>query len=46
MRVVEVISDTNIGGAGVLLCNRLRHKSEDIETVVVLPREYVPFVGP
>ncbi|MBQ2385100.1 MAG: glycosyltransferase [Clostridia bacterium] len=37
MRVVEVISDTNIGGAGVLLCNRLRHKSEDIETVVVLP---------
>ena len=38
MRVVEVISDTNIGGAGVLLCNRLKHKNEDIETVVILPK--------
>lgn len=37
MRVVEVISDSNIGGAGVLLCNRLKHKSEDIKTVVILP---------
>lgn len=25
IRVVHIISDTNIGGAGVLLCNLLRH---------------------
>jgi glycosyltransferase involved in cell wall biosynthesis len=39
MRVVEIISDSNIGGAGVLLANRLKHKCKDIETVVVLPKE-------
>ena len=38
MRVVEILSDSNIGGAGVLLANRLKHKYEDIETVVVLPK--------
>lgn len=38
MRVVEVISDTNIGGAGVLLLNRLRHVEDKAETVVLLPK--------
>lgn len=38
MRVIEVITDTNIGGAGVLLCNRLRYAKEGIETIVFLPR--------
>ena len=38
MRVVEILSDSNIGGAGVLLANRLKHKYEDIETVVILPK--------
>lgn len=38
MRVVEVITDTNIGGAGVLLCNRLRHSDGEVESVVLLPR--------
>lgn len=40
MRVLHVISDTNIGGAGVLLCTLLRHfESGRVESVVALPRE-------
>lgn len=38
MRIVEVMTDTNVGGAGVLLCNRLLHSEKDIESVVLLPR--------
>lgn len=39
IKVVEAISDTNIGGAGVLLLNRLKHNDpQKIKTVVVLPR--------
>ena len=38
MRVVEVISDRNVGGAGVLLTNRLKHRTKDIETIVALPK--------
>lgn len=39
MRVLHVISDENIGGAGVLLCTLLRHFDRDrIESVVALPR--------
>ncbi len=39
IKVVEVISDTNIGGAGVLLANRLEHSPKDrFETVVLLPK--------
>ena len=38
MRVLEVISDTNIGGAGVLLVSRLRHSDRSrVETTVLLP---------
>ena len=38
MRVVEVISDTNIGGAGVLLLNRLSCTDlEKYDTCVLLP---------
>ncbi len=38
MRIIEVISDTNIGGAGVLLCERLacRNPLRD-STLVLLP---------
>ncbi len=39
MRVLHVISDTNIGGAGVLLCNLLTHFSEDVRSAVALPRD-------
>ncbi len=38
MKVLHVISDQNIGGAGVLLCNLLRHFDGDIESCVALPR--------
>lgn len=39
MRVVEVISDSNIGGAGVLLLNRLRHTdTSKYDVRVLLPR--------
>ncbi len=38
MRVLHVISDTNIGGAGVLLCTLLKHFDRShIESVVALP---------
>ena len=40
MKVLHVISDTNIGGAGVLLCTLLRHFSrERIQSIVALPRD-------
>ena len=39
IHVVEAISDTNIGGAGVLLLNRLEYMQSDIfKTTVVLPK--------
>ena len=39
IKVVEVITDTNIGGAGVLLCTRLKYSDRTkIETEVILPR--------
>ncbi len=39
MKIIEVISDTNIGGAGVLLVNRLKHTdTEKYQTIVVLPQ--------
>ena len=39
IHVVEAISDTNIGGAGVLLLNRLEYMQSDVfKTTVVLPK--------
>ena len=39
IKVLEVISDTNIGGAGVLLINRLKHvDASKFKTCVVVPR--------
>ncbi len=39
MKILHVISDENIGGAGVLLCNLLRHFDRScVESVVALPR--------
>ena len=39
IKVVEVITDTNIGGAGVLLCTRLKYSERTkFETEVILPR--------
>ena len=39
MRVLEAISDTNIGGAGILLYSRLKHSNRNrFKTVVVLPK--------
>ncbi len=39
MRIVEAISDTNVGGAGVLLENRLRYTDSDkYEIFVALPK--------
>ena len=39
MRVIEVISDMNIGGAGVLLLSRLEASSAEAEhTTVIVPR--------
>ncbi|MBQ9131153.1 MAG: hypothetical protein IJX62_01605, partial [Clostridia bacterium] len=38
MKVLHVISDENIGGAGVLLCTLLRHfDRERVQSVVALP---------
>ncbi len=38
IKVVEAISDTNIGGAGILLLNRLKHTDKKIfHTTVLLP---------
>ncbi len=39
MRVVEVITDSNIGGAGVLLTTRLKHTDPSkFQTSVILPK--------
>lgn len=39
IHVVEAISDTNIGGAGVLLLNRLDYMEKDLfRTTVILPK--------
>ena len=39
IRVMNIISDTNIGGAGHVLLNYLRHTDRaSFETVVALPR--------
>ena len=38
MKVLHVISDQNVGGAGVLLCNLLRHFDASVESIVALPR--------
>jgi len=39
MKVLHVISDENIGGAGVLLCTLLRHfDRERVQSAVALPR--------
>ena len=38
IKVIEAISDGNIGGAGILLCSRLKNSDrEKIETTVVVP---------
>ena len=38
MKVLHVISDKNIGGAGVLLCNLLKcFEKERVESIVALP---------
>ncbi len=39
MKVLEIISDTNIGGAGRLLVSRLRHSNrEKFQSAVLLPK--------
>ena len=39
MRIIEAISDTNIGGAGVLLLSRLECSSAEAEqTTVIIPK--------
>ena len=39
MRIIEAISDTNIGGAGILLLNRLAcTDTEKYQTTVILPK--------
>lgn len=39
IKVVEIITDTNIGGAGVLLCTRLKHSDRTrIQSEVILPK--------
>ena len=39
IKVIEVISDTNIGGAGILLINRLKHTNKELfDTTVILPK--------
>ena len=39
MKVVEAISDTNIGGAGILLLNRLKYSDrKKIRTIVLIPQ--------
>ena len=45
IKVVEVITDSNIGGAGVLLCTRLKYSDRTkFESEVILPRgsELIP----
>ena len=38
IKVIEAISDTNIGGAGILLLNRLKYTDTDLfDTTVLLP---------
>ena len=38
MKVAEIISDTNIGGAGILLCTRLKYTDRQaFQTSVILP---------
>lgn len=40
MKIIEVITDTNVGGAGVLLINRLKHTDLLMyDTEVILPRK-------
>lgn len=40
MKIIEVITDTNVGGAGVLLINRLKHTDLlRYDTEVILPRK-------
>ena len=40
MRIIEAISDTNIGGAGILLVNRLKHTDrEKYKTTVLIPKD-------
>ncbi|MBQ8212867.1 MAG: hypothetical protein IJZ80_02565 [Clostridia bacterium] len=40
MRVLHVISDHNIGGAGILLLNLLKHFDRSrVESVVALPKD-------
>lgn len=40
IKVIEAISDGNIGGAGILLCSRLKCSDKSkIESVVVVPRQ-------
>lgn len=39
MKIIEIISDTNIGGAGVLLLNRLKYTDgQKYSTLVLIPR--------
>ena len=39
IKVLEVITDTNIGGAGVLLCSRLKHSDKNnFRYAVLLPK--------
>lgn len=39
IKVAEILSDTNIGGAGVLLINRLKYSDREcFDTTVILPR--------
>ncbi len=39
MRVLHIISDSNIGGAGILLLNLLRHFDRaEVESIVALPK--------
>ncbi len=49
MRIVEAISDSNIGGAGRLLLERLRRAHDNIrnDTVVILPKgsALLPMIG-
>ena len=40
IKVIEAISDVNIGGAGILLLNRLKNSDRKLfNTVVVLPKQ-------
>ena len=40
MKVIEAISDTNVGGAGRLLLTRLKNSNtKEIQTEVILPKD-------